>query len=78
MPKTAGGGFNSPYIFQEKISGIFKGFYTVHGYIDNFLVITIDKFADHLKSLEKVLQKLVKYLLKVNAEKSFSGQTETG
>ena len=49
----------------------------VHAYILNVLVITNRKFLDCLKDLENVLQKLVEAGLKVNAEKSFFGCTET-
>ena len=46
-------------------------------YIDDILVITKHEFKDHLNSLEKFLQRLVEAELKVKAEKSFFGQTET-
>ena len=56
---------NSPDIFQENIYEIFEVFDVVHVYIDDVLVITGHNFVDHLKALEKVLQKLVELVLKV-------------
>ena len=50
---------NIPNISQEKISKILEGFDMVCAYIDDILVITKNDCADHLKALEKVLQKLV-------------------
>ena len=49
----------------------------VHAYIDDILVITKDNLKDHLKSLERVIQRLAEAVLKVNTEKSFFGRTET-
>ena len=43
--------FNSPFIFQEKISEIFKGFDMVREYKENVLVITKQYFIDHLKAI---------------------------
>ena len=60
---------NSPDIFQVKISDLFKAFDTVRGHIDGILAITKYDFADHLKALEKVLQKLAEIGLKCNEEK---------
>ena len=68
---------NSPNIFQENISEIFDGFNMVCAYIDDVLVITKHNFKDHLKALDRVLQRFEEAGLKVNAEKSFFGQTET-
>ena len=47
----------------------------VHEYIDKILVITKYDFIDHLKDLEKVLQKLVESGLKINAETSLFRRT---
>ena len=68
---------NSPDILQENIYELFEGFDIVCAYINNVTTITKDEFADHLKALEKFLQKLAEAGLKVNAENSFFGRTET-
>ena len=65
------GFYNIPYIFQENISELFKGFKMVCVYIDSILVITKHDLADHPKSLEIFLQKLAEEGLKINVEKSF-------
>ena len=62
---------NSPDIFQANISKLFKVFYMVHEYIDDVLVITKTDFKDHLKSLDRVLQRLAEEGLKVNAENNY-------
>ena len=62
------GKYNSPDIFQEKRSELFKGLDTVHAYIDGVLVITNKCFIDHLKALEKFLQKLAEAGLKLNVK----------
>lgn len=48
----------------------------VHEYIYNLLVITKDDFTDQIKTVD-FLQKLAEVGLKINAEKLFSGRTET-
>ena len=68
---------NSPDIFQEDISELFDGFVMVRVYIDDVLVINKNNSEDHLKALDKVLQRLLDAGLKVNAEKPFFGKTET-
>ena len=45
-------------------------------YIDYVLVITKNCFEDHLKSLDRVLQRRTETGLKLNAEKSFLRRTE--
>ena len=67
---------NSPYIFQENILDLFKGFDMVRAYIDYIIVTKTNEFVDHLRAQEKVLQKLVEAELKLNTEKSFLGGTE--
>ena len=52
------GVYNIPDIFQENISEICKGFDIVHAYIYNIQVITKNSLQDHLKALEKHLQRL--------------------
>ena len=58
---------NSPDIFQEKIAELFDGFDMVRAYIDDLLVITKNNSEDHLKALDRVLQRLAEPGLKVNA-----------
>ena len=67
---------NSPDIFQEKMYELFEDFEYVRVYIDDLLVIINDSYEDHLNKLDKVLQKLQKAGLKVNANKSFFAKTE--
>ena len=68
---------NSPDIFQEKISEFFDGFDMVRAYIDDVLVFTKNKFEDHRKALDRVLQRFAEAGLKLNTEKSFFGRAET-
>ena len=49
----------------------------LRAYIDDVLVIRKINFEENLKSLDRVLQRLVEAGLKVNPEKSFFGRTET-
>ena len=49
---------NSPNIFQENISKLFKGFAMVRAYIDDVLVIIKNDFKDHLKALYRGVQRL--------------------
>ena len=42
----------------------------VHAYIYNLPIITKNSFVEHIKALEKVLQKLAEAGFKVNAENS--------
>ena len=60
------GVYSSPNIFLEKISDLFRGFDTSRAYIYEILVIIKKNFANHLKALGKVLQKLAEARLKVN------------
>ena len=53
------GVYNSLYIFQENISEMFKGLEMVRAYIDDVIAITNNYFKDHLKALEKILQRIV-------------------
>ena len=61
---------NSPDIFQENMSDLFRGFDYVREYIDDLLVTTNGTFEDHLEKVGLVLKKLQKAGLKVNANKS--------
>ena len=63
--------FGSPNVFQEKNYELFKGFYIVHAYIYDVLIITKNDFVGHLKALEKVLQKIAETGLKVNTQNIF-------
>jgi hypothetical protein len=67
---------NSPDVFQEKISTLMSGLEFVRAYIDDLLIITQSSWEDHLSKVEKVLQRLQDSGLKVNAVKSFFGETE--
>ena len=66
---------NSPDLFQDNISELFYGFYMVYLYIDDILVITQTNFEDHLKALDRVLQRLAEAVLKEITGKSFFVQT---
>ena len=65
---------NSPDIFQEKMSILMQGLDFVRTYLDDVLCLTCDTFEDHLKQLDKVLQRLLDAGLKVNAPKSHFAQ----
>jgi hypothetical protein len=68
--------YNSPDIFQEKMSELMTGLEFARAYIDDLLVLTNDSFEKHLEHLEIVLSCLNEAGLKVNATKSFFGRTE--
>ena len=67
---------NAPDIFQERMSTLFADLEFVRAYIDDLLVITKGTWEDHLKRLDEVLKRLQQAGLKVNAKKSFFGQSE--
>ena len=67
---------NSPDIFQEHMSELFFDLEYVRAYIDDLLTFTTGSFEDHLSKLDKVLNRLQKTGLKVNAGKSFFAKTE--
>ena len=60
---------NSPDIFQENISEIFKGFDMVPEYIDDILLVSKNDFKNHLNTIERVLQIISEAVLEFNAEK---------
>ena len=62
---------NSPDIFQEKMNELFEGLDFVRAYIDDLLCLSKGTFEDHLEKLERILIRLEKVGLKVNAKKSF-------
>jgi hypothetical protein len=66
---------NSPDIFQEKMSELMYDLEYVRTYLDDILCITHGTWEDHLDKLDKVLTRLSEAGLKVNARKSFFGQT---
>ena len=49
---------NSPDIFQDNISELFDGFDMVRAHIDDVFFMTKNYFEDHLKALDRVLQRL--------------------
>ena len=59
-----------PRHFSRKNEQIIFGFDYVHLYLDNLLVITKGSFDGHLSHLDRVLEKLEKTGLKINATKS--------
>ena len=65
---------NSPDIFQERMSSLMQDLDYVRAYINDLLILTKSNWKDHLEKVEKVLQKLKKAGLKVNAKKSFFGE----
>ncbi len=67
---------NSPDIFQEKMSNLMSDIEYIRTYIDDLLILTKSDWDDHLEKLEKVLVRLQKAGLKVNARKSFFGHSE--
>ena len=68
--------YNSPNIFQEKMSELFAGFEFVRTYIDDILCITKGDWNNHLDKLDKVLGWLQAAGFNFNAKKSFFGRTE--
>ncbi len=66
----------SPDIFLAKMTGLMSNLEYIRACIDDLLIISKDLFRDHLTKLEKVLQKLHKYGLKVNCIKSTFGVNE--
>ena len=50
--------YNSPDIFQEKMSNLMYDLEYVRTYIDDLLVIINGDWTDHLNSLEAVLKRL--------------------
>ena len=67
---------NSPDIFQEKMSDLMTRLEFVRTYLDDVLVLTTSTWDDHLRKLDKVLHRIAKAGLKVNADKSSFGKTE--
>ncbi len=61
----------SPDIFQEKMSSLMRTLEYVRVYLDDLLIITKDKYKNHLSKLKQVLEKLKNAGLRINADKSF-------
>eukprot|EP00957_Ditylum_brightwellii_P020897 1575802-Ditylum_brightwellii.AAC.1 len=70
--------YNSPDIFQEKMSKMLADIKEVCAYIDNLLLITNGGWGNHLEKLDKVLDRLKYAGLKVNAQTSFFRCQELG
>ena len=62
---------NSPDIFQENMSNLFRDLDFVREYIDDLLITTTGNLEDHLTKVDTVLGRLRKAGLQVNAKKSF-------
>ena len=60
---------NIPNIFQQNISKPFNGLDMVCTFIEDILVITKNDFTEHLKALDRVLQRHLEVVLKVNTRK---------
>ena len=67
---------NSPDIFQENMSGLMQGLNFVRAYIDDLLVFSNESYDDHLNKVDKVLHRVQKAGLKVNATKLFFAKHE--
>ena len=67
---------NSPDIFQERMNTLFHDMENVRAYIDDLLILSTGTWEEHLKQVERVLRRLQKAGLKVNAKKSFFGRHE--
>ena len=67
---------NSPDIFQENMSDLFRGFDYVREYIDDLLITSSGFLQDHLSKVEQVLQRLQKAGLRVNVNKLKFSRTE--
>ena len=61
---------NSPDIFQEKMCSLFADLEHVRTFINDLLIISDKSYSDHLDKLDKVLTRVKKAGLKVNANKS--------
>ena len=66
----------APDIFQEKMSNLMEGLEFARTYLDDLLCLSKGNFNEHLKDVERVLIRLQKANLKVNASKSSFGKTE--
>ena len=67
---------NSPDNFQEKKNELLHDLEFVRAYIDDLLIVTNGTFQDHLNKLDRVLSRISRARLKINATKSFFCQHE--
>ena len=67
---------NSPDIFQENMSNLFRDLEFVREYIDDLLITSNGSLQDHLDKVGQVLERLHKTGLKVNANKLKFCRTE--
>ena len=65
--------WNSPYIFQDKMSELLVGLDTVRVCIDEILHVTKGSWTEHLSILKEMFTRLQKAGLKVNTRKSCFG-----
>ena len=68
--------YNSPDIFQEKMNEFFNCLDFVRTYIDDLLIISNKSLEDHIKKLDKVLNKLKSAGFKVYTKKSYFARNE--
>jgi len=68
--------YNSPDIFQEKMSELMDGSAFVRTCIDDLLCLTRGTFSDHLEKLKLVLRRPQRAGLKVNITKSFFARSQ--
>ena len=68
--------YNSPNIFQEKMSKLMVELDFVQAYLNNLLLITKGNFEKHLVQLEQALTWLSEASLKINTSKFSFCQTE--
>ena len=71
ISKTLNRSMQQPRYFPKKINEFFNGLDYIRAYIDDLLIISNKSLEDHIKKLDKVLNKLKSAGFKVNAEKSF-------
>ena len=57
----------SPDVFQEKMSSLMQDLEYVRTYLDDLLIISNGSFEKHLQQLGRVLQRLRRAGLKINA-----------
>ena len=63
---------NSPDIFQAKMNELFNGLDFVRTYIDDLLIISNKSLDDHIKNLDKILNKLKSVGFKMKKKNLFS------
>ena len=68
--------YNSPDIFQEKMSDLMSDLDYTRACLDDLLVISKGTYEEHLQCIETVLNRLNETGLKVNMSKSSFCATE--